>query len=349
MQSAVTHILPLTKIRRARLLPVDGKVLVRPGQKVAATDPMAEANTGGEHVLVDIRRGLQLSASQKLDGLIEYRVGDRVQAGDVLAQKGGLFKRVVRAPVAGQIVAILGGQVMIEKAALPKTVHAGFAGMVAETITDRGAILETDGALVQGVWGNEKADQGLLLCLVNSPDDELTRDRLDVSMRGAVVLGGHCESADVLQAAGELPLRGLVLGSMSSALIAQAEKQPYPIILLEGFGRIPINAEAYRVLTTNDKRETCVNAARLDWFTGERPEVVIPLPAVGDFAPSAGELAGGSKVRVLGGEHAGKIGKVAQLQPGLTYLPSGLRTTAALVRFETGEALVPLANLDMLE
>ncbi len=324
-------------------------MLVRPGQKVATTDPLAEANTGGEHVLVDIRRGLQLSASHKMDGLLEYRVGDRVQAGDVLAEKGGLFKRVVRAPAAGQIVAILGGQVMIEKAALPQTVKAGFAGIIAETITDRGAILETDGALVQGVWGNGKSDQGLLLCLMNGPEDELTRDRLDVSMRGAVVLGGHCASADVLQAAGELPLRGLILGSMNAGLLSAAEKQPYPIVLLEGFGRISMNAEAYRVMTTNDKRDACVNASVLDWFTGERPEVVIPLPSVGEFASPVGEIRAGAKVRILSGEHVGKIGKVVQLQPGLTYLPSGVRTSAALVRLGNEDAIVPLVNLDMLE
>jgi len=44
MFAPVKCILPMTIVRRQRIMPVAGKVLVRAGQKVGATDTIAESN-----------------------------------------------------------------------------------------------------------------------------------------------------------------------------------------------------------------------------------------------------------------------------------------------------------------
>ena len=161
MQTYATHILPLTHLRRARLLPVNGRVLVRNGQKVIATDVVAEANLGGEHLLIDVRQALRLGREEKLERLIDRRIGDKLQTEDVIAEHQGVFRRVVRAPVNGQIVAITNSALMLEmETPATATCTRALMAIVTEVIQERGVILETSGALIQGVWGNGKVEQG---------------------------------------------------------------------------------------------------------------------------------------------------------------------------------------------
>ena len=351
MQAPISHVLPLTMIRRARMLPVNGRVLARVGQKVNATDVVADADVSNKHILLNIRRALNLSAFDDFRKVIEHRVGDKVQEGDVIAETSGIFKRVVYAPAAGQIVSISGGQLLLEVQGEPFKLQAGLNGEVTEVIPEQGVILETHGALIQGVWGNGKINMGMLLNLAQEAGEELTSDRMDVSMRGAVVLGGHCSSAEVFRVGMELPLRGLILGSMSADLVPIARQVDYPVILTEGFGIYPLNNIAYRILTTNERRDVCLNAVEWDAYTGDRPEVIIPLPATGNLAPEVAQFKAGHTVRIKGAPYSKQVvGVLVEMLPGLTLMPNGLRVPAASVRLENNEEInIPLANLDVLD
>lgn len=350
MVAPVTHILPLTTIRRERLLPVAGRVVVRAGQKVNAPDVIAEARLESSHVLLDVRRGLGVPARQA-DGLIQRKMGEAVSKGDVIAGPVGLFPRVMRAPCDGRIVAVGGGQVLLEQQGGMFELRAGLTGVVSELIADRGAIIETTGALVQGAWGNGKLDQGMLSVMIASPEEELTNDRLDVSMRGAVILGGHCAQAEALQTAASLPLRGLILASMPAELAPVALRLGIPILVLEGFGRLAMNSVAYRILTTSDKREAIVNAEVWDRFSGARPEVIIPLPASGrlDLPHEGEDLAAGQTVRITRAPYAAQVGKIIALKPGATGFPSGVQSPAAAIELESGEQVdIPQVNLEII-
>jgi hypothetical protein len=348
MLAPVTHILPLTNIRRARALPVPGSVLVRPGQKVNATDVIAQAQVPAGHTVLDIRRGLAIPQVSAAERAIARQVGERLNKGDVIAESSGLFARIVRAPVDGEIVAISGGQVVLRTASQVLEVRAGFAGTVVEVIKDQGAVIETNGGLVQGVWGNGHSDSGMLVVLAREPGDELTRQQIDVSQRGAVVLGGHCADPEVLRAAGELPLRGLVLASMAASLLPVAAGLSYPIFVIEGFGRIPLNELAFKLLATSDKRDVSVYAA-FQPSAGERPELIIPLPALGNAPPETEYFAPNQTVRIQGAPYAGRIGTYLQARPGLYALPSGLKVPAADVLLDNDTRVtVPLANLEVI-
>lgn len=169
-------------------------------------------------------------------------------------------------------------------------------------------------------------------------------------MRGAVILAGHCSQADALQAAADLTLRGLILGSMSAELIPLVNKLSFPVVLLSGFGRMPIDSAVYKILTTNEKRDTSLNSAPWNPQTGDRPEVVIPLPSVGNVAPESDKFKPGQTVRIQGAPYNEFIGTLVQLKPGLSGLANGVRAPAALVQLENEEQVtIPLANLEVLE
>jgi hypothetical protein len=351
MWASITHFLPLTTIRRARLLPIPGRVVARKGQKVGATDVIADARLTREHLVLDIARGLGLPANQA-DTCIQRHAGEDVEEGDVIAGPVGVARRVVRAPKSGQVVVTGGGQILLELDSPPFELRAGIPGVVTELIDDRGAVIEATGALIQGVWGNGRIDFGSMGVLVRSPQDSLTADRLDVSQRGTILLGGYCGDAEILNNAADIPIRGLILASMDSALVPLASKQRYPIMIVEGFGNLPMNSSAYKLLSTSDRREVAINAEPWDPIAGTRPEVVIPLPAARQPGTPVEvvSFAVGQKVRLVGILHKAPIGVIANLRSGLTALANGIKAPAAEIRLENGENVVfPLANLEVLD
>lgn len=348
MLAPVTHILPVTTIQRERLLPIRGTVLARRGQRVSPTDVIAEANLTPEHILLDVARGLGLPPA-KADKHIQRKVGELVSEDDVIAGPTSLG-RVVRTTHPGKVVVVGGGQVLIEIASQPYELVAGIPGVVIELVPDFGVVIATSGALIQAAWGNGRIDYGLLNVGITAPDDKMTADQLDISLRGTIFLGGYCQDEAVLKTAEELPMRGLILSSMEASLVPTAQKMPYPILLTEGFGRIAMNSAAFKLLTTNEQREISINAEVMDRMKGVRPEIIIPLPASGDLPVETDVFTSERQVRVLRAPRLSQIGTLTEVYTGLTSLPNGIRAQAGNVTLESGETiLLPLVNLEILE
>ena len=202
MYAPITHILAGTSFRRERLLPMSGRVLARRGQLVSPIDVVAEAVLNPEHMLLDIARGLGLSAKQA-DKLLQCKAGDEVGEGDILAGRLGMGRRVVRAPFPGRVMVAGEGQVLLQLDGQPQELKAGYPGLVVDLIGERGVIIETTGALIQGVWGNGRINYGLLSIQTLAPDALLAAEQLDVSLRGTVIFGGICIDERALLAAAD--------------------------------------------------------------------------------------------------------------------------------------------------
>ena len=226
--------------------------------------------------------------------------------------------------------------------------QAGLPGKVIEIIPQRGAIIEGNGALIQGVWGNGKIAMGPLQVLLSEPGGELTREDLDISMRGSILLFGHCSSADILEEAVDLNIRGLILGSMPSGLIPLAERIPFPIILIEGFGHFSINRLAYKILVTNDKRDVAMNASSPDHFSGARPEILIPLLTDGNRSEEFDGLAVGQIVRIHGAPNDERIGEVAAIFSEPQAFSNGLQAPTAEICIGNKNIRVPQVNLEII-
>jgi hypothetical protein len=351
MLAPVVHILPLTTLRRERLLPVPGRVTARLEQKVTPLDVVAEAHYGQDHLLIDVARtfGIKTEAAQSL---IQVKTGEIITKGQILAQRIGLVLKTLRAPSNGRVILIGSGRILMEVGEGTFELRAGIPGRVTRQISDRGVEITFNGVLVQGVWGNGQMGLGLMIPVVSAPDGSLTLNQIDVSLRGSILLAGYCNDPEALKAANDLPVRGIILGSMSPAVVPVAMQMPYPIVVIDGFSHRMMDGVAYELLTTNAKREVTLNAESLDRQSGVRPEILIPMQVTQEppLLREAETFAPDQIVRLERSPHAGEVGTVARVIPGFTVVPSGLRVAAAEIKLDSGEQIiVPLANLEVLE
>ncbi len=349
MLAPVKHISPLTLIQRERVLPIPGRVVARQGQAVSPTDVIAEYVLAPKYFILDIAEGLNV-APDKADKLLQCHKGDNVSKGDVVAGPAGLFQRVVRAPFSGQVKLAGDGKMLIEAFVSPVELRAGLDGTVTRIIPDWGVIIETRGALLQGVWGNGKMTYGLMQLLLESPDDELRAGQIDISVRGTIGVGGYCRDPQVLQNAAKAPVKGLILGSMSADLLPIAAKLPFPVMILDGFGQMPMNSAAYKLLNTTTKdRNVSLHAQAYQASKGERPEIVItlPVPEHIEVLLEADEFAAGQKVYLVNKSYSAQTGIIKRILSKPFKFPSGIIALAAEVSLENDELVkVPLACLE---
>ncbi len=349
-----TRVTPLTTIRRERLLPSRGQVLVGPGEVVGAADVVARCLMPGEVHVVDVSRALGVSR-EKADKYIRKSVGDTVQEGETLAARGGLVGLLqpgCRSPVDGQVIAVRHGVILIEGATTTFELRAHIAGQVTNVMAHVGVVIATTGALIQGAWGSGGEAEGVLRLLGDSPQRPLRARAVDVGCHGTIIVGSWILDEEVLHKAEEVQVRGIVAGSANAGLLPILEKLPFPVMLTEGFGTLPMSQHTFSLLQTNTGREVMLSADTKIRWAGKRPELVIPLRAGEDLThddemPQPLEI--GARVRLLRAPHLGAIGQVKELPPFPQIVDSGIRTMVAVVELEDGETvLAPLANLDLV-
>lgn len=350
MLAPTSYIQPLTTLRRERHLPVEGQVLVKPGDMVHSNDPVARADLGSRHLILDAARALGLPP-ERAKKLIQRGVGEQVDAGAIIAGRRGVGTRQLRSPAAGQIAAISEAQILLRVSDETSLLQARVPGQVIDIDPGRGVTIECIGAWAQGFWGNGHFGDGILHLVGDSREQVLTADQIDMSLRGAVLVAGICEHRQALELAAQVPIRGLVLGSLTTRLLPVALKQAYPILLIEGFGKTPMNVDAFELLGNHKGDQATINAQKWNALNGDRPEVIIPIRDAGrppQVIPMQ-SFRVGQTVRVLTGADRGLIGQITKMLTSSTFYSSGLHAAGAQVDLpRRGKVDYPLVNLELL-
>ena len=348
---SVTHVIAMTTIRRERVLPVPGVIAVRVNEKVQAADVIAEAEIDPKHYYLDIARGLGISP-RDVGRYLSRQQGDRVDAGDVIAGPVGITRRTVRAPADGRIAAVNNGRVLLEARGELYQMRAGFPGVIVATDGAQTVTVETTGSLVQGAWGNNKSDYGVMRVVGDGPAGRLQTNQLDVNLRGAVLVAGVCDHPAPLHQAVELSVRGVVLGGMPAALIPLARRLPFPVLLTEGFGEKEINTPAFSLFMSHVGREVTIDAGT-EWpQPGQRPEVVIPLSTTRPVGlpEEVIPIKPGVRVRILSEPYIGEVGVIKSVLKQAIVYDSGIRAKSAAIEIDgIGTTNVPLANIEVLQ
>jgi hypothetical protein len=319
-------------------------------QKVTPTDVIVIAPLTPKYLLLEIAQGLNVSTA-RADELLQRQAGDELTKGDVIAGPVGLFQRVIRAPSPGQVRIAGEGKVLFESSTPAFEMQAGTEGTVTNIIPERGAIIETKGALIQGVWGNGKITYGVIQPVSDTLDQELVAGQINIGFRGAILAAGFLVNPEVLEIVRGVPIKGLILGSISSSLIPQAKSMDFPIMVIDGFGPSPMNSAAEEIILSNRDRNIALNAQIYNPFSGKYPEVIIsqPAPSEPEVPAEAESLSKGKKVIIINGAQAREIGTIELIHPRKQVLPSGIEARTAVVSYGSDQlATVPLANLEIL-
>ena len=358
-----------TVLRRERRLPLKGRVLVEVGDAVGPQDVVARTELPGNVQTMNLASWLEVDPD-RVPQVLRKRVGSDVRAGELLAETQGFFgfaRRRVVAPADGFIesVSSVTGQLLLREPATPVEVNAYVRGTVVEVLPDEGVIVETRGALLQGIFGVGGETWGAIGVAVDSPEAELTPGRLRPEHRGQVVVGGAFVTHDALMRARELGVAAVVVGGLDDldlrrllghdlgVAITGSEDLGLTLVLTEGFGRIRMSDRAWEVLRARAGRLASVSGATQIRAGVLRPEVLIPEPDAGtepvERDVSAG-LALGSQVRVIRAPHFGRVGQVVELPSDLRRLETEAMARVLIIVFpEDGtRVLVPRANVEII-
>ncbi len=358
-----------TVVRRRRLLPLPGILMVKTGDPVRSEQAVAQAELPGKVYPINLANQLSIAPDEIKDYLVK-KEGDVVQMNDILAENKPLikwFKTEIRSPVTGTIESLstVTGQVLLREPPRVLDVLAYIDGTVIEVIPQQGVVVEATCSLVQGIFGIGGEVWGDLVVAVPTPEDPLEPSHLKPEMTGKIVVGGSFLSAETMAKAKELRVAGLVVGGIHDkdlrallgydlgVAITGTEQVGFTLILTEGFGTIPMASKTFRLLSAHAGHKASISGATQIRAGVIRPEIIIPhrSTAAGLAAPI--ERAGirlGDAVRIIRDPLFGRIGEVSALPSDLTRIPTESEVRVLEVKFADGSrAVIPRTNIEVIE
>lgn len=358
-----------TLIRKTRRLPLKGQVMVSAGDRVSADTVVARTEIPGIIQTVRVAEYLGLEPQDAINALT-VKQGDKVEPGQIIAESRsffGLFKSQCKCPCRGtvELISTATGHIGVRFPANPVEVTAYIDGVIAEVMPDEGVIVETFGAMVQGIFGIGGERTGRLTVPGDSINTPLTEDVITEEHAGAVVVGGAGITLDAIKKAGEVGARGVVVGAIIDTdlvdylghdigvAITGHEDIPTTLILTEGFGDVRMAQRTFDLLKSLEGREVSINGATQIRAGVIRPEIVAPADASAENKelPSKEQsLDVGSNIRIIREPYFGKLGMVT----GLPHEPVEVESGAVVRILEAklndgGKVRVPRANVEIIE
>lgn len=358
-----------TIIRRRRMLPLPGKILVNVGDRVRSDQVAAKAELPGKVFPINLANQLSVAPGEIKDYLIK-KEGDVVGKDEIIAENKPLikwFKTEIRSPVAGTIesVSSVTGQVLLREPPRVLQLLAYVDGTIVETVPRQGVVIETTCSLVQGIFGIGGETSGEIVMAVKDPDEPLTPAHFISTMKGKVVVGGSFLSADAMNQAKSVGVAGLVVGGIHDedlrallgydlgVAITGTEQVGLTLILTEGFGAIPMATKTFKLLSSHIGRKASISGATQIRAGVIRPEIIIPQEGGGVETAVQTQREGirlGDTVRIIRDPLFGRIGEVSALPPELTKISTESEVRVLEVRFPDGKRVViPRTNIEVIE
>ncbi|MEA2103873.1 MAG: hypothetical protein U9P79_04425 [Candidatus Cloacimonadota bacterium] len=373
MAQAYTPGLKITKstiLKKERILPLKGEVVVKIGDKVKADDIVARTELPGDVIPVNVANKIAIQASDVQEKMLK-QVGDKVQKDEVIARSKtffGLFKSNLKSPITGSIenISSITGQVLLRKPPVPIEVKAFMDGIVSQVFEGEGVEIENKSAYIQGIFGLAGEITGEIKVVVDSPNSELTEDLIDESCEGKIIVGGSMITYAAMQKIIKMKVKGVIVGGVDDedlkkilgydigVAITGHEKIGFTLVVTEGFGPIKMADSTFKILKEFERHKASMHGKTQIRAGVMRPEVIIPITFKEDeLKEKQAELTGlkiGSPIRVIRQPRFGEIGNVTALPEELVVVESETRVRVLKAEMKDGvEIIIPRANVEAIE
>ncbi|MDD2943934.1 MAG: hypothetical protein PHC51_13335 [bacterium] len=359
-------------IQRKRSLPLPGKVLVKVGDRVNSNTEIAQAMRPGDITVVRLADRMEVEP-ERIAPVVKLKKGDVIKAGDEIARVStffGLFETVCKSPTDGTVEFFTedNAHFGIRHHATPFSVDSYISGTVVDIISDIGAVVETHGALIQGIFGVGSEANGTVFCLPVTTDKIISASDIDTHkerISGAIIVGGAQITIDALAAAAKYGAAGVVTASIDAGVLHNYigypigvsmtgdEDIPFPLIITEGFGRLSMSERVLTIARRFDGYQAAINGTTQVRAGATRPELIIlrgdePL-ADTKTTTEHKSFSPGSKVRIVREPYFGETGEIVSLPVTPETIASGAIVRIANVRLDSGhEQAIPRANIELL-
>jgi biotin carboxyl carrier protein len=357
-----------TMVEKLRRLPLLGEVFVKEGDKIEHTDIVARTEISGDPEIVKISMILGMEP-EDTPRYMTVKVGDMVEKGQQLAfykALFGLIKKEVKAPVTGTLESFseVTGQAIIRGAPIPVEVDAYIPGKVIEVMPKEGAVIETNAAFIQGIFGIGGEVHGEIHTVIPQNNQVLEADMIKPEYKGKILVGGCLVTLEALKAAVEAGVSAIVSGGIRhddlttftgeevGVAITGQEEVGITVIITEGFGTMNMSQRTFDLLKEFEGYSASVNGTTQIRAGVLRPEIIIPHDMVEDEegeALSQG-MVSGTPIRIIRQPYFGAIGKVHSLPVELQRLESESMVRVVNIELDEGEVVtVPRANVEIIE
>ena len=375
MGHAYTPGLKVTKravVRKKRLLPIKGNVLVKKGDKVKPSDIIAKTELPGIVLPVNLANRLGVLPAD-VPSIVMIKEEQRVEAETTIATSKsffGLFTNEYKTPIASTLesVSSITGQVILRGDPIPVEVKAYITGTITEIFPEEGVMIEEVAAYIQGIFGIGGEVDGTLEMISDTLEDIVDEDKIKPEHKGKVLVAGALVTGAALNKAVEYGVNGIITGGFEDqdlkaflgydigVAITGTEEKGITLVVTEGFGRIKMAPRTFDLLKSHNGHLVSINGSTQIRAGVIRPEVIIPLgEELQSDIPSAesegAALKIGAHLRIIRRPNFGEIGIVTELPPDPTKLDSG--TYARILKLKLNkngeEVIVPRSNVEMIE
>jgi hypothetical protein len=357
-----------TIIQKYRVLPLQGEVCVKNGDQVAYDTVVARTFLPGDVQFTPVYSELGINPSD-LPKFVLKKEGDKVEKGELLALVKsffGLFKSEYHAEYSGtiELVSPITGMVCIRESPKPVNLAAYITGKVSEVIPQQGVVIETYGALIQGIFGIGGERHGILKVLL-SPNEEISAETITKDCSGKIVVGGALVTYDAIKKAEQVGVTGIVTGGIDredltkymgyemGVAITGNENIGLTCIITEGFGKMAMAHRTHAIFKDLDGTTASINGATQIRAGVIRPEIIIPQSQQSsqNYEDVLAEgMYPGTRVRIIRQPYYGAIGVINSLPVERQQVESESFVRVMVVNLDNGaEVTVPRANVEIIE